>query len=133
MNYAYDSFETEENGVNSRRQGANGSLRPSAPRGTYERSNGHSNGYLGGPNGHPGHHPGGYGGDTRSLQRPRNAPQSRPDPRGTYSLPRGSTTSSLPSYNTAMQDMTPDFYYLPSQRKYSGEVVRVYVDYNKSK
>lgn len=26
---------------------------------------------------------------------------------------------------------TPDFYFMPSQRKYSGEVVRVYVDYNK--
>lgn len=25
----------------------------------------------------------------------------------------------------------PDFYFMPSQRKYSGEVVRVYVDYNK--
>lgn len=24
---------------------------------------------------------------------------------------------------------TPDFYFMPSQRKYSGEVVRVYVDY----
>lgn len=27
----------------------------------------------------------------------------------------------------------PDFYFMPSQRKYSGEVVRVYVDYNKDK
>lgn len=26
---------------------------------------------------------------------------------------------------------TPDFYFMPSQRKYSGEVVRVFVDYNK--
>jgi len=25
----------------------------------------------------------------------------------------------------------PDFYFMPSQRKYSGEVVRVYVDHNK--
>lgn len=25
----------------------------------------------------------------------------------------------------------PDFYFMPSQRKYSGEVVRVFVDYNK--
>lgn len=28
---------------------------------------------------------------------------------------------------------TPDFYFMPSQRKYSGEVVRVYVDYNKDR
>lgn len=26
--------------------------------------------------------------------------------------------------------LQPDFYFMPSQRKYSGEVVRVYVDYN---
>nr|XP_053657363.1 uncharacterized protein LOC128706497 [Cherax quadricarinatus] len=86
MNYAYESFETEENGVNSRRQGSNGSARPSVPRGSYGKSNGQSNGYHGGTNGHPGHlgqHPGGYGGDTRSLQRPRNVPQTRPDPTGT--------------------------------------------------
>lgn len=31
---------------------------------------------------------------------------------------------------TAAMDK-PDFYFMPSQRKYSGEVVRVYVDYNK--
>lgn len=31
---------------------------------------------------------------------------------------------------TAIMDK-PDFYFMPSQRKYSGEVVRVYVDYNK--
>jgi len=29
------------------------------------------------------------------------------------------------------QDFPPDHYFLPSQRKYSGEVLRVYVDYNK--
>jgi hypothetical protein len=28
--------------------------------------------------------------------------------------------------------LQPDFYFMPSQRKYSGEVVRVYVDYNKA-
>ena len=28
-------------------------------------------------------------------------------------------------------DYPPDHYFMPSQRKYSGEVVRVYVDYNK--
>lgn len=33
------------------------------------------------------------------------------------------------SATTAMDK--PDFYFMPSQRKYSGEVVRVYVDYNK--
>jgi hypothetical protein len=28
-------------------------------------------------------------------------------------------------------DVAPDHYFMPSQRKYSGEFVRVYVDYNK--
>ncbi|KAK3870528.1 hypothetical protein Pcinc_024255 [Petrolisthes cinctipes] len=141
MNYAYDNFETEENGVNARRQGgvgggggggsSSGSSRPRvSSSSSYGRMNGgsHSNGYHHAqPQQAPSSHP--YG-DTRSLQRPRHAPpQTRQDPRSTYSLPRGAS-GSLPSYNTAMQDMTPDFYYLPSQRKYSGEVVRVYVDYN---
>lgn len=35
------------------------------------------------------------------------------------------------STSTAGGIDTPDFYFMPSQRKYSGEVVRVYVDYNK--
>ena len=30
----------------------------------------------------------------------------------------------------AMSHNNPDFYFMPSQRKYSGEVVRVYVDHN---
>lgn len=147
MNYAYDNFETEENGMNARRQGGSGggggggggsSSGSSRPRvsssSSYGRMNGnsHSNGYphQQSPHHAQSSHP--YG-DTRSLQRPRHAPpQTRQDPRSTYSLPRGAS-GSLPSYNTAMQDMTPDFYYLPSQRKYSGEVVRVYVDYNDPK
>lgn len=33
--------------------------------------------------------------------------------------------------NGAGSPPPPDFYFMPSQRKYSGEVVRVYVDYNK--
>ncbi|XP_078043273.1 DOMON-like domain-containing protein nahoda isoform X2 [Augochlora pura] len=75
-------------------------------------------------------------------------------PRATYSLPRapGSrhTAPIQPGYYTqdrrdhyqrskgnaqnpaggvSTQPNQPDFYFMPSQRKYSGEVVRVYVDY----
>lgn len=76
-------------------------------------------------------------------------------PRATYSLPRapGSrqnvATPMQPGYytqdrrnqyqrskglqgttnNVTAQANQPDFYFMPSQRKYSGEVVRVYVDY----
>ena len=127
MNYAYDSFETIENGLNSVTQVNNSSMRRGGDQYSHNGTNGHgpshgSNGHMGGM---------GYG-DTRSLQRPRNF-SAQNDPRATYSLPRGSTSSSLPSYNAAVHENTPDFYYLPSQRKYSGEVVRVYVDYNQSK
>ena len=85
-----------------------------------------------------------------------------PGPRATYSLPRApgprqySTASpgpgptqgyytqdrrNMPRYNSkgsggqhtnALQPQ-PDFYFMPSQRKYSGEVVRVYVDYGNQK
>lgn len=66
--------------------------------------------------------------DTRSLQRPRSMPYPQPTPqeRSTLSLPR-----SAYDRHRGPGDMQPDFYFMPSQRKYSGEVVRVYVDYNK--
>lgn len=66
--------------------------------------------------------------DTRSLQRPRSAFQPGPGQleRNTLSLPRTTYDRNRPP----QPDMQPDFYFMPSQRKYSGEVVRVYVDYN---
>jgi hypothetical protein len=44
--------------------------------------------------------------------------------------PNGSHRQTAERSNNGGAD-TPDFYFMPSQRKYSGEVVRVYVDYNK--
>lgn len=44
---------------------------------------------------------------------------------------RNNDYSRSQSTSTAGGIDTPDFYFMPSQRKYSGEVVRVYVDYNK--
>lgn len=68
----------------------------------------------------------GYMGDTRSLQRPRGPfPPVAVQERSTLSLPRTAYDR-----HRAPPDMQPDFYFMPSQRKYSGEVVRVYVDYN---
>lgn len=68
-----------------------------------------------------------YMGDTRSLQRPATRGAYPPGnlDRSTFSLPR-----TVYDRNRTQQDMQPDFYFMPSQRKYSGEVVRVYVDYN---
>lgn len=69
--------------------------------------------------------PASYMGDTRSLQRPRGQYLPTSLERSTFSLPRTAYERHRPQ-----QDMQPDFYFMPSQRKYSGEVVRVYVDYN---
>lgn len=65
-------------------------------------------------------HPGYYTQDRRN--RHSQQPQSR-------SKPHMSDTNGHGSGNAGTD--TPDFYFMPSQRKYSGEVVRVYVDYNK--
>lgn len=59
----------------------------------------------------PGHHNGGYY-------------THRPPPTSSSGRPQSGNASS------GGDQMQPDFYFMPSQRKYSGEVVRVYVDYN---
>ncbi|XP_015589186.1 uncharacterized protein LOC107264912 isoform X5 [Cephus cinctus] len=94
-----------------------------------------------------------------SLPRPRDVPDGHrvalsgtaggvaPGPRATYSLPRAPGPRQPPppqpgyytqdrrnqrfkgSNTSASGQPQPDFYFMPSQRKYSGEVVRVYVDY----
>ncbi|CAH0551186.1 unnamed protein product [Brassicogethes aeneus] len=58
-----------------------------------------------------------YIANTRSLQRPK----------GNYSYDLEKNTFSLPrTYDkNKLHDIQPDFYFMPSQRKYSGEVVRV--------
>jgi len=91
---------------------------------------------------------GGHYADTRSLQRPQGRGGYQvpgPIERTTYSLPRtvhqaGGVGPPHNGYYTQDRhrgpprphsELQPDFYFMPSQRKYSGEVVRVYVDYNK--
>ncbi|KAI5708088.1 hypothetical protein M8J77_016174 [Diaphorina citri] len=91
---------------------------------------------------------GGHYADTRSLQRRGpQPPYPGHGPGNTYSLPRqassnhglashpgGYYTHQRPSKSLMTSSdspqLQPDFYFMPSQRKYSGEVVRVYVDYN---
>jgi hypothetical protein len=81
------------------------------PRGSYERhsSGHHTHSLPRPPGGHQGagHHPMGYSSFDRRA------------PSGYTSRPPGPT------------DFAPDHYFMPSQRKYQGEVLRVYVDYNK--
>ena len=92
----------------------------------------------------------------QQQQQQRSHPPQSADPR-TYSLPRASNGggggsssgySSAPmgygsydrrapyggggySSRPGMDYIPPDHYFMPSQRKYSGENIRVYVDYNK--
>lgn len=129
-NYAFDAFESEEKQPSSLSH-TNGSNRSTMPiRDKHAMAAYHVNG-----NGH-------YG-DVRSLHRSRdrNGVSHHPQERSTYSLPRppqqpppqpphhnGYYTQRPTRHNA--DSLQPDFYFMPSQRKYSGEVVRVYVDYN---
>lgn len=94
------------------------------------------------------------GGGRHMHSRPPPPPTHHHDrAAGTYSLPRptqqpphhnGYYTHRPPNRSAAGHgpqhhqqsagaggdQLQPDFYFMPSQRKYSGEVVRVYVDYN---
>lgn len=122
-NYAFDAFEAEDkkqvNGKARNERERNETL-PSKHSSRPQRPQGRPPSI---PTQPPG---GGYLGDTRSLQRPRGAYPSTNMERATFSLPRTAYDRS----NRPSHDMQPDFYFMPSQRKYSGEVVRVYVDYN---
>ena len=124
-NYAYEPYEADPRGMPP--------LPPGAPRG--------------GGGGHHGHHPQMPTHHNGSLQRPTrpNGGYSRA-PQAGYSLPRpangngyGGPPPPPPGYGSYDRrgyhnrgpppDFPPDHYFMPSQRKYSGEVVRVYVDY----
>lgn len=70
---------------------------------------------------------------TYSLPRAPGARHSAPIQPGYYTQDRRDHYQRAKSLHntagTAAQANQPDFYFMPSQRKYSGEVVRVYVDY----
>lgn len=55
--------------------------------------------------------------------------------RAAHSLPRQPNQGGRPMRHSSGHPppVNPDFYFMPSQRKYEGEVVRVYVDYNQPK
>lgn len=58
------------------------------------------------------------------------------DGKGSFGYPSGYNThdsskdNTYRSYLGQPHALTPDFYFMPHQRRYSGEVVRVFVDYN---
>ncbi|XP_073993780.1 DOMON-like domain-containing protein nahoda isoform X1 [Rhodnius prolixus] len=69
--------------------------------------------------------------DTRSLSRPRNYHNAAVMSRPAYSLPRSqppaySRSHTIDHHGPTDRHLQPDFYFMPSQRKYSGEVVRVF-------
>lgn len=146
-NYAFDAFgETEEKHKRSRSASSQQTLQmshsPVKPQyyNPESRTSRHDN-----TDSHRHHH----NGDGRGYQNGEHVPRSSYADR-TYSLPRTvvqqqqQLQKSHPGYytqdrrNRSAQHSAssagidqPDFYFMPSQRKYSGEVVRVYVDYNK--
>ncbi|XP_011304323.1 uncharacterized protein [Fopius arisanus] len=74
---------------------------------------------------------------TYSLPRAPGPRQPPPPPQPGYYTqdrrnhrPKSHHGNGISSQQTSQQ---PDFYFMPSQRKYSGEVVRVYVDYGNQK
>nr|CAI5819816.1 unnamed protein product [Callosobruchus analis] len=131
-NYAFDAFEAEEKKHQQHPQNhqMNGKSKnhQERPERNHERQEPapKARERLQRPTAKPPSVPNQTPGDTRSLQRPRGAYPSTTMERATFSLPR---TAYDRNHRNA-HDLQPDFYFMPSQRKYSGEVVRVYVDYN---
>lgn len=81
-----------------------------------------------------------YADRTYSLPRTAGQSQNHPgyytqDRRQRHPQQRNGNKPTIPEqangHGSGAGTDTPDFYFMPSQRKYSGEVVRVYVDYNK--
>ena len=143
-NYAYEPFEADPRGMPPLPQGPrghgghphhhhpqmpshpNGSLqKPRPSSGSYSRSytQQHSAPPAGAGYSLPRHSngSGGYGG-------PMGGPP--PPPPGYGSYDRRGYNRSYTQQHSAPVEFPPDHYFMPSQRKYSGEVVRVFVDYN---
>lgn len=121
-NYAFEPYESDEKQPNSLGQ-SNGSSRSTMP--LHKPISAHPMVAY--------HTNGSQYADTRSLQRPKG--YHHPVERSTYSLPRTQPQPPQGYYThrssrNSGDQLQPDFYFMPSQRKYSGEVVRVYVDYN---
>lgn len=135
-NYAFEAFESEEKQPGSVAH-TNGSSRSTMPLTTKSMTMQHGHSPSNAQHGYAPHGNGSHYADTRSLQRPRGYGGSHE--RSTYSLPRSANQPPPPHHNgyythrpprPHSDQLQPDFYFMPSQRKYSGEVVRVYVDYN---
>ncbi|XP_046596731.1 uncharacterized protein LOC107220133 isoform X3 [Neodiprion lecontei] len=107
-NFAFEAFETEEKApppVSSLPRPRETAMEPDGVRPTQQ---------IAGPRA------------TYSLPRAPGPRQPPPPQPGYYTQDRRNQRFKGPNGSGPQQ---PDFYFMPSQRKYSGEVVRVYVDY----
>lgn len=102
-NYGYDAYD-EKMGPNAMPLQSTPQY-PTNGRAGHHSSNG--NGYSNGP-------------PNMSLPRPHHG---QPHSQNSMRHNGGGASNGL--------NHNPDFYFMPSQRKYSGEMVRVYVDHNK--
>ena len=128
-NYGYDAFETEDTKMGGWGHSGGHGGHHTTSRGRepsyekYARNGGAQEKYARASNGQ------------HSLQRGSSAqPPASAYPMGYSSFDRrggggGGMMSSMPSSNPDYPP--PDHYFMKSQRKYSGEELRVYVDYNK--
>lgn len=121
-NYGYDAYD-EKMGPNA--------MQLQQTTGHYPPANGHGHGNGGAPypstNGN-----GSYAPPSMSLPRPHHGA----GPPNTQSMMRQSAVGNggggvVAAGGSNGLNHNPDFYFMPSQRKYSGEMVRVYVDHNK--
>ena len=141
-NHAYDPFEADPRGMPPLPPGAPRGVHGGHPHHHHPQMPSHPNGSLQKPR------PSAQGSYSRSYT------QQHSTPAGTgYSLPRHTNGGSHPNgtggyggpppppppgygsydrrgYHGRPSEFPPDHYFMPSQRKYSGEVVRVFVDYN---
>ena len=120
-NYAYEHFEADP-------RGGMPPLPPGAPRGHHPQMPLHHNGSLQRPRPSGGYSRGPQG---YSLPRPTNGYGGPPPPPPGYGSYDRRGYHGRPPSHMQPPDYAPDHYFMPSQRKYSGEVVRVFVDYNK--
>lgn len=117
-NYGYDAYD-EKNYGNAMPMTATSPMGYQERNGynTYQASNG-NNGY--------GHHP------TTNMSLPRPQHQMHQSHHSSRHNGNSSAMGERSGGNGGGGSAAnPDFYFMPSQRKYSGEVVRVYVDHNK--
>lgn len=136
-NYGYDAYD-EKNYGNAMPMTATTPMNYPNPTNsgyhTYQASHNGNNGYNGS------HHPT----TNMSLPRPQHQLHQAQQHHHHSSRHNGNSSSAMAGGNGmngggggggggagGASAANPDFYFMPSQRKYSGEVVRVYVDHNK--